>query len=239
MRLGPGAQLAQSPGELGVLGPRRSSAISSRRRCASAGEAPPVETAIAIGSWRWTAGRMNEHSSGTSTTLQRSDRASASRKTRRLTSVVDGRGDDEEPSGEILGAVLAASDGELELGELGHDLGSDDGDARTRGQQALDLLERDRPAADDEHAAARQVEARHVVARRRHRQTSTEVSRAPWRSSRSDRRPSSVASDSVYEPGPTAVSVAPSRRWPVQRRRGRRSPRRALSCSAWPRGSLR
>ena len=63
--------------------------MSSRIRCASAGDAPPVETATAIGSRRRTAGRMNEQSSGTSTTLQSSDRASASRDTRRLSEPVE------------------------------------------------------------------------------------------------------------------------------------------------------
>ena len=62
-----------------------SSAIWSRSRFASAGEAPPVETATAIGPARWTAGRMKLQSSGTSATLQSSRAASASRETRSFT----------------------------------------------------------------------------------------------------------------------------------------------------------
>src|SRR5207253_964303 len=64
-----------------------SSAIRERIHCASAGEAPPVETAIVIGPSRWTAGRMNEHSSGTSATLQKTLRISAAAKTASFTSV--------------------------------------------------------------------------------------------------------------------------------------------------------
>ena len=193
----------------------RRSAIWSRRCWASAGEAPPVETATAIGSWRWTAGRMNEQSSGTSTTLQRSARASASRKTRRFTDVVAVAATTRNFPSRSLGAVAAADDRQAERLDLRHDLRRDDGDLGARREQALDLLERDPAAADDEHGAARQVDARHVVARRRHRrQTSTDVIRAPWRSSLTERRPSAVAIDSVYAPGPTAVSVAPSSVWP-------------------------
>ena len=47
--------------------------MSARMRCASAGDAPPVETPTTIGSRRTIAGRMKLQSSGSSATLQSVD----------------------------------------------------------------------------------------------------------------------------------------------------------------------
>src|SRR5262249_8360233 len=62
-----------------------SSAICAPSLFASAGEAPPVETATAIVPSRCTAGRMKLQSSGTSATLTSIPRSSASRWTRSFT----------------------------------------------------------------------------------------------------------------------------------------------------------
>ena len=51
--------------------------------------------------------------------------------------------------------------------DLRQDLRRDDGDLGACGEQALDLLERDAAGPDDEHGAAGQVDARHVVRRAR------------------------------------------------------------------------
>ena len=64
-----------------------SSAISRFMRLASAGLAPAVEIAMAIGPVRTMAGRMKLHSGGTSTTLHSIERASACSNTATLTSV--------------------------------------------------------------------------------------------------------------------------------------------------------
>src|SRR5205085_2735657 len=54
----------------------------SRSHCASAGDAPAVDTATVMSPRRCRAGRMKVHSSGTSSTLQKIRRALASAKTR-------------------------------------------------------------------------------------------------------------------------------------------------------------
>ena len=142
---------------------RTTSAISSRSLCASTGDAPPVETATVIGSSRCRAGRMNEQSSGTSTTLQSSVRASASAKTRRLTAVVRSGGDDEEAAVEVGAPVPAVQQLDVERRHLDRDLRRDDGHHRAAIEQAAHLLVRHTACPDDEHASAFEVDARDVV----------------------------------------------------------------------------
>ena len=59
--------------------------MSERMRCASAGDAPPVETPTTIGSRRTIAGRMKLQSSGSSATLQSVERSAAARETAAFT----------------------------------------------------------------------------------------------------------------------------------------------------------
>ena len=88
---------------------RRRAAKSSRRRFASAGEAPAVETAMVIGPSRWTAGRINEQRAGSSTTLQNSRRRSASIAISPCRLEVIG-GDDHEPPLVEVGDLEVALD---------------------------------------------------------------------------------------------------------------------------------
>ncbi len=107
---------------------------------------------------------MKEQSSGTSTTLQRSARDSGVAEDAAVHRRRGGGGDDEELPVEVGGAIAAADERERRgLLDLRQDLRRDDGDVGARGQEPLDLLERDATAADDEHGAARQVDAGHVV----------------------------------------------------------------------------
>src|SRR6185436_19556187 len=131
---------------------------------------------------------------------------------------------------EILGPVRPSDQRQpprapKRLDRLG-DVGRDDGHARTGVEEALDLLARDRAGADDDHVPAREVEAGHVVPllahsrfrrrqsrrlrslelRRAYAHASTLVTRTPCRSSRIESCGPSVATASVKEPGPTAVS---------------------------------
>src|SRR5207245_576643 len=76
----------------------------------------------------------------------------------------------------------------------------DDRHARTAVEQAEHPLERHRSAADDEDAAALEVETRHVVLLVRH-QTPTEWRRAPCRSSRTVISAAPAASESEKAPG--------------------------------------
>jgi len=69
----------------------------ARSRRASTGEAPPVDTATTTGERSTIAGRMNEHSSGSSTTLTGSSCDCARRETSALTEPIVGRGDRRAP----------------------------------------------------------------------------------------------------------------------------------------------
>src|SRR5207302_9884533 len=112
-------------------------------------------------------------------------------------------GDDEEPAAQVGGGVDPPKPLDRQAEELRHRLRRHDGHARAAIEQAAHLLERHGPAADDEHAAASQVEAGHVVAIRH---TPTECRRAPCRSSRTVISAEPAESESENAPGPTASS---------------------------------
>ena len=116
---------------------RTTRAMSSRSRCARAGEAPPVEIATAIGSTRWTAGRMKLQSSGTSTTLQSSPRASASANTCRLTEVVDVAATTRKRPSRSAVRYSRRTRARSRPLELDRDLRGDDGHARAARRAAL------------------------------------------------------------------------------------------------------
>src|SRR3954451_23059665 len=82
------------------------------------------------------------------------------------------RRDDHERALEVRGLVVALlpADRALarELLQLGHRVGRDERHVAVAGEQALDLLEADLPAADDEALAARELQAGDVEGRREH-----------------------------------------------------------------------
>ena len=127
---------------------------------------------------------MNEQSSGTSTTLQRSDRASASAKTRAVDGIVRGGGDDEEAAVEVGAPVPAAQQFDVERRDLGEISGATTVTDSAAIEQATHLLVRDTPRPDDEDAPALEVDARHVVMLLGQTQTPIEASWTPLRSSR-------------------------------------------------------
>ena len=141
-------------------------------RLASAGLAPAVEIAMAIGPERTMAGRMKLQSGGTSTTLHSIDRRSASSKTAMFDVGARGRGDREEVALEVarrerpLGPLEVA--GRREGPDVVARLRSDHVDVGVAGQEALGLLEPDVARADDQAAAAGQLQAGDVERRVEH-----------------------------------------------------------------------
>ena len=134
-----------------------------RSRLASAGLAPRVETAIEIGPMRAMAGMMKLQSGGTSTTFTSIVRASASWKTCTLSSVSEVAAKTRKaPSRSSLRYARSV---ELqralarELLDLGQRVQRDHVHVGLGREQALDLLEPDRPGADDEAAPSAQVES--------------------------------------------------------------------------------
>ena len=108
-------------------GPTRS-AMSSRIRWASAGEAPPVETPTTIGSRRTIAGRMKLQSSGSSATLH----SLGDRRHLDVHRAVVRRGDDEESIRRIVGLERPQQLGDREPPQLVVDLRRDDRDPAHR-----------------------------------------------------------------------------------------------------------
>ena len=165
-----------------------SCAASSRRiRFASAGDAPPVETASAIGPSRCTEGRISEQRSGVSTALQkiapraRRPRRSAGRPSSSAVAATTRK----RPS-RSAGPVLALDQLDVERAQLGDDPRRDDGDlARPRRAAPATFSSATGPPPTTRHAAPVEVEARHVVAVVA-RQADALAIRAPCRSSRSD-----------------------------------------------------
>ena len=141
-------------------------------RLASAGLAPAVEIAIAIGPLRTIAGRMKLQSGGTSTTLHSIERRSASSKTAMLVSVSDvaamARKRPSRSPGSNRRCVKLDVAGRGERAHLGARLGGDHVDVRVAGEQALDLLEADVSGPDDQAPAPGQLEAGDVERRLEH-----------------------------------------------------------------------
>ena len=126
-------------------------------RLASAGEAPAVEIAIASGPLRTIAGRMKLHSGGTSTTLTSIARALGVVVHGDVDVGVVGRRDHHEDALEVARAgvlALLPADRALArvLGAARPALGRDQRHVAVAGEQPLDLLQADVPAADH-HAA--------------------------------------------------------------------------------------
>ena len=146
-----------------------SSPISRFIRLASAGLAPAVEIAIAIGPVRTIAGRMKLQSGGTSTTLHSIERRSASSKTAMFDVGVRGRGDREEVALEIarrerpLRPLDVAGGGQRLTPS--HASGAITCTLGVAGQQPLDLLEPDVARADDQAPAPGQLQAGDVERR--------------------------------------------------------------------------
>ena len=234
--LRPGPQLAQPRGERRRARAGRPAAISSRSRCASAGEAPPVETATAIGSCA-VHGREDEASRARAR-RRRCRGARGPRRRRRRP--VDGcrrtsprrrgsgrRGRSAGTPRRSTSTGSAASSGETS--------GATTVTARPAVEQPAHLLERDPAAADDEHTAAVEVEAGHVVAllgplRRR----STRVGRR-CRSSRTATSTPPATRASEYMPGPIASIRNESSGRPLSVASASVTAR-ALSVSSAPRG---
>ena len=80
-----------------------------RSRCASAGDAPPVETATAIGPSRWTAGRMKLQSSGHVGDVAEQSARLGVGEDAAVQRLVRGRRDHEEPPLQVGGARTRAS----------------------------------------------------------------------------------------------------------------------------------
>ena len=137
---------------------RRRSGRPARRAaaCASAGDAPPVETASAIGSRRWTAGQDEaSRARACRRRCRRSPRASASPKTRRLTARRrrrDRRGSARRGRRSRSPRRPARTGS---CAQLGLDLRRDDGDVRPAVEQALHLLQRDLPPPTTRQRRAR------------------------------------------------------------------------------------
>ena len=146
---------------------------------------------------------MKEQSSGTSTTLQRSARASASAKTRAVDGRVRRGGDDEVAAVEVGAPVPALQQLDGERRDLRRDLGRDDGHDGAAVEQAARLLVRHPARPDDEHAPALEVDARHVVMLLGHAQTPIEASWTPLRSNRTATSAPPATSAIRYIPGPT------------------------------------
>ena len=151
-------------------------------RCASAGEAPPVETPTTIGSRRTIAGRMKLQSSGSSATLQSVDPSAAARETAAFTSRSSVAAITSRRPSTSARSNVPPLDPHRQAPQLVVDVRRDDGHARLAVEEPVHLLGRDPPAADDETVASTQVEARHVVARVAH--VARLVRRAPVESSR-------------------------------------------------------
>ena len=141
-------------------------------RLASAGLAPAVEMAIAIGPQRTIAGRMKLQSGGTSTTLQSIERRSASSNTAMLVSVSEvaaiARKRPSRSPGSNSRRVHWTSPDATRSSTPVHASGRDHVDAGVAGEQALDLLQADVPGAHDQAPAAGQLEARDVEGRVQH-----------------------------------------------------------------------
>ena len=140
------------------------------------------------------------------------------------------RGDDEESIRRIVGLERPQQLGDREPPQLVVDLRRDDRDPCVAVEQALHLLRRDPPAADDEAVAAAQVEAGHVVAH-----VATLVTRAPVPSRRTVASSPSASIETVNAPGATAAIFtasirAPARAWSAD------VTSRALSDRTRPRG---
>ncbi len=133
-------------------------------RLASAGDAPAVEIAIASGPVRRIAGRMKLHSGGTSTTLTSIARFSASWKTPMLTSesfvAAMTMNEPSRSSGRYARRTHSIEPSAASSSIAGSTSGAIDDDVAVAGQQALDLLEPDLAAADDEAAAAAELAGR-------------------------------------------------------------------------------
>ena len=149
-----------------------SSPISRFMRFASAGLAPAVEIAIAIGPVRTIAGRMKLHSGGTSTTLQSIARCSASSNTATFTSVslvaAIARKCPSRSPRRYGRTVSSMSPG---VGQLLHrrvHLGRDHVHARVARQQPLDLLQPDRARPHHQAPSPGQLQAGHVERRGHH-----------------------------------------------------------------------
>ena len=138
-----------------------SSAICERSRFASAGEAPPVETATAIGPSRCTAGRMKLQSSGTSATLQSIPRASASAWTRSFTARSEVAAITRNAPSRSLRLVAAARATRRRAPRTRRRSGETTVDRASQATSPLPSRARP-PAADDDAAAPRHVEAGHV-----------------------------------------------------------------------------
>ena len=111
---------------------------------------------------------MNEQSSGTSGTLQRTALRLRVREHAALQRGVVRCGDDEKAAVEIAGLVGTLEPRHVQRAQRWLRLGRDDRHARSAVEERACLLDGDRPASDDEAAAAGQVEARDVVVLLRH-----------------------------------------------------------------------
>ena len=107
---------------------------------------------------------MKLQSSGTSATLQKSPRLFGVGVDLPVHGSVVCCGDDEHLPVEVVPAVAALDQLQLERAQIGADLRGDDRHPRVRVEQALCLLASDGSAADDEAAACLEVETGRVEA---------------------------------------------------------------------------